>query len=187
MMALRELPFGRFRMPRYPDLTYKNAVNRMDEPWVRHNEPNGVPFHNVLTGHVSVNHFCQSSQLQVVINQIYVFFEHERENWTQGKARFVKMENFSKNFFNTLASMKRNLDWRPIGKPPIDRETYDRLMLCYEFEPFNKHWSGSKKRRAKGYKDTIKFYYDTFNQECQAEIRHQIDRDDTLMNTYYVL
>ena len=51
-------------------------------------------------------------------------------------------------------------------------------MKCYEFEPFQKHWSRRKKIRALGYKNSISFYYDTFNQEGQVEMRHQIDRND---------
>ena len=84
---------------------------------------------------------------------------------------------------NVLVCVKRNLDWSPGGKPPIDRNTYEVLVRCYEFEHFRKHWSQRKKMRAVGYKNTISFYYDTLNQEGQAEIRHQTDRNDELIYT----
>ena len=107
---------------------------------------------------------------------------HERKNCTRGKDRYDKTEqNFAKNLFNVLVCVKRNLDWSPGRKPPIDRDTYDLLMRSYEFQPFRKHWSQRKKMRAVRYKNTISFCYDTFNQEGQAEMRHQIDRNDELV------
>ena len=97
-MALREFPFQRFRMSRYPDLTYENAMGRADSPWIEYHERRGFCIHDMMTGRVNVGHFYQSSQLEVVTNQIYVFFEHKRENWTREKERYDKMEhNFAKN------------------------------------------------------------------------------------------
>ena len=184
VMALRELPYGRFRIPRYPDLTYENAMDRIDEPWVRDYKRRGFPIRDMLTGRVNIVRFHQSSQLEIIINQIYVFFEHERENWTREKDQYDTMEqNFAKNLFNVLVCVKRNLDWSPGGKSPIDRGTYEVLVRCYEFEPFRKYWSQRKKMTAVGYKNTITFYYDTFNQEGQAEMRHQTDRNDELIYT----
>ena len=181
-MALREIPFGLIRpSPRYLDLTYENSIDRTREPWMLHYERRGVPIRDILTGRRRITRFRQSSQLQVVITIMHVFFDCMRENWTRGKERYLEIEeNFSKNLFNVLVSIKRNIIWSVGGKPPIDRDTYETLKKCYEFEPFRKYWSRRKKRRAKGYMNTIKFYYENVNTEGQAEMRHQIDRDDEL-------
>ena len=79
--------------------------------------------------------------------------------------------------------VKRNIDWSVGGKPLIDRDVYELLMKCYDFEPFQKHWSRRKKMRAVGYMNTINFYFETVSRESQAQMRHQIDRDDGLIYT----
>ena len=85
--------------------------------------------------------------------------------------------------FNVLVSVKRNIDWNVGAKPPIDREHYELLKKCYDYEPFKKYWSRRKKRRADGYLNTIKFYYDTVNLDQREEMLHQIIREDELMYT----
>ena len=56
-------------------------------------------------------------------------------------------------------------------------------MKCYDFEPFRRHWSHRKRMRAVGYRNTIKFYYDTVNLDGQPEMLHQIQREDELSYT----
>ena len=89
-------------------------------------------------------------------------------------------ENFAANLFNILVYVKRNIDWRVGGRPPIDREHYELLKECCAYEPFRNYWSSRKKRRSNVYLNTIEFYYDTVNQEGQEEMLHQIIRDDIL-------
>ena len=169
-------------MPRYPYLSFEEAMDKTNDPLIQHHERRGFPMRDMLTGRVNVGRFYQSSQLEVLTNVIHTFTSG-RENWTRGKERYEEMEkNIAKNLFNVLCCVKRNIDWSVLGKPPIDRDVYELLMKCYEFEPFQKHWSW-RKIRAHGYKNTISFYYQTVNQDSQAEMRHQIDRDDRLIYT----
>ena len=56
-------------------------------------------------------------------------------------------------------------------------------MECYNFEPFQKYWSRRKKIRAVGYANTIRFYYDSVNLDGQAEMLHQIQRENQLSYT----
>ena len=138
---------------------------------------------DMLTGRVNVVRFYQSSQLEVLTNVIQTFV-NGRENWTRGKQRYTEMEkNFAKNLFNILCCVKRNIDWSVGGKPLVDRQTNELLMECYDFKPFQRHWSRRKKIRAVDYRNTIKFYYETLNQENHAQMRHWIDSNDSLMYT----
>ena len=161
MAALRELPYSWFRMPRYHDLTFEEAMDRTNDPLILHRERRGFPMRDMVTGRVNVSRFYQSSQLEVLINLIQTFM-NGRENWTWGKEKYMEMEkNFAMDLFNVLCCVKRNIDWSVGGKPPIDRDAYELLMECYDFEPFQKYWSRRKRMRAIGYKNTIKFYYET--------------------------
>ena len=92
-------------------------------------------------------------------------------------------EDFAGNLFNILVSPKRNIDWSVGGRAPIDRDSYEVLNKCYDFELFKKHWSRRKKRRAEGYVNAIKLYYDTVNLDRQEEMQQEIMRNDTLMYT----
>ena len=96
-MALRDLPYGRFHMPRYPDLSFEEAMDRTNDPIVQRHERRGFPMRDVLTGRASVVCFYQSSQLEVLTNVMQTFI-NGRENWTRGKVKYAEMEkNFAKN------------------------------------------------------------------------------------------
>ena len=60
-------------------------------------------------------------------------------------------------------------------------------MLCWGFEPFHEHLTERRKRTAQRHISEVNFYYETFNQEGQEEMRHQIDRDDRLPNVHYTV
>ena len=183
MSVLRELNPHAVHVPRYRITTLREAIENLDETWVRTYEGSGVPIRGILSGRISIQRFGESSQLEIVINQIYYFFDVERENWERSKRRYGWIErNFAKNFYNAIISIKANIDWNRGAKPPVDRDTFDKLALCYEFAPFHRHWSQRQKRTAKRQMETITFYYKWFNRETQEEMRHQIDRDDSLRN-----
>ena len=129
---------------------------------------------------MDVVQFTQSSQLDLNISMIRNFID-SRENWTREAEDYLDSEkNFAKNLFTVLCNVKRNIDWNVGGKPPIDRDAYEALMECCDFEPLQKHWSRRRRMRAVGYKNTIKFYYDTVNLDGQAEMLHQIQRNNEL-------
>ena len=184
MSVFRDIPHGgRFHRPRVVDFTFEEAMERTNDPIVQRHERRGFPIRDMLIGRVNVVRFFQSSQLEVLINVMQTFI-NGRENWTRGKAKYAEMEkNFAKNLFNILCCVKRNIDWSVGGKPPIDRQTYETLMECYNFKSFQRHWSHRKKIRAFGYRNTIQFYYENVNTESHAQLRHWIDRDDNLMYT----
>ena len=134
MSEFREIPHGgRFHRPRVGDFTFEEAMERTNDPIVQRHERRGFPIRDMLIGRVNVVRFFQSSQLEVLTNVMQTFI-NGRENWTRGKAKYAEMErNFAKNLFNILCCVKRNIDWSVGGKPPIDRQTYETLMECYNF------------------------------------------------------
>ena len=151
MAALREIPFGgRFHRPRGPDLTFEEAMDRTDDPLIIQHEREGSPIRDIVIGRVHVVQFTQSSQLDLNISIIRNFLGH-RENWTREAADYLDSEkNFDKNLFTMLCYVKRNTDWNVGGKPPIDRDAYEALMECYDFEPFWRHWSRRRRVREIG-------------------------------------
>ena len=181
-MALRELPPSAVHMPRRRDLTYEEACDMTNQSWIFAYEQAGVSIRDVLAGRVEVGRFAKSSHLEFVVNLIFTFFDKERENWTRWKSRYARMEKvFARNLFNAIIAIRHNIDWFNAGaKPPVDRLTFDKVMLCWGFEPFHQHLKPRQRRAAQGHINVIEFYYRTFNQEGQEEMRHQIDRDDTL-------
>ena len=181
MSVLREIPFGgRFHRPRVRDFTFEESIDRTRDPLILWHEQRGSPIRDIVTGRVHVVQYSQSSQLDLNIAMIRNFIGH-RENWTREKEDYEESErNFAKSLFTLLCYVKRNIDWREGGKPPIDRCAYDALIECYNFEPFQRHWSRRKKMRAIGYVNTIKLYYDTVNTDRQEEMLHQIQRDNNL-------
>ena len=184
MAVLREIPFGgRFHRPRYRDMTFEEAMDVTNDPVVLVSEREGSPIRDIAIGRVYVTQFYRSSQLDLAIGLIRNFVDG-RENWTRESEDYMVSEkNFAKSLFTVLCYVKRNIDWSVGGKPPIDRDSYNALMECYDFEPFQKHWSRGKKRRAVGYANTIKFYYDRVNLDSQAQMLHQIQRENELIYT----
>ena len=184
MAVFREIPHGgRFHRHRYPDMTFEEAMDLTNDPLILMSEREGSPIRDIAIGRVHVVQFNRSSQLDLIISMIRNFIEG-RENWTREKDDYLDSEkNFAKSLFTILCYVKRNIDWSVGGKPPIDRDAYNALMQCYDFEPFHKHWSRGKKRRAFGYRNTIKFYYDTVNVDSQAQMRHQLLRENGLIYT----
>ena len=184
MAVLREIPFGgRFHRPRYPDMTFEEAMDVTNDPLILMSEQEGSPIRDITIGRVHVVQFNRSSQLDLIISMIRNFIEN-RENWTREADDHVDSEkNFAKSLFTVLCYVKRNIDWSVGGKPPIDRDAYEALMQCYDFEPFQKHWNRGKKMRAVGYKNTIKFYYETVNLDSQAQMLHRLQRENGLIYT----
>ena len=164
------------------DLMYEQADDLVDDPWVRELEAQGVPVRELMSGRVNVNHFHLSSDLRLLIESTELFVL-QTENWTRGRNRYKRMKNFTINVFNLLMCIKRDTDWRTGGKPPIDRNTYKRLVVTYKFKPFRKHWSSLQKIHAKRYAETIKVYYKTVNTESHEEMKRQIDDNDDFIYT----
>ena len=179
VMTLREIPFGLSPLVRV--YTREEAMDRRNDRWILEYERDGVWIRNILAGRVRVTGLSMSSHLHMVIELIYTFFDQERENWTRFKHRYMRMEkNMARNLYNVICAVKLNIDWREGGKPPIDRRSFYKLMLCWEFEPFYKHLSESKQRRARRHLGVIQFYYETVNTDGQEEMQHQIQREDKL-------
>ena len=179
VMTLREIPFG--LNPRVRVYTREEVMDRRNDRWILEYERDGVRIRNILAGRVRVTGLSTSSHLHIVIELIYTFFDQERENWTRFKHRYMRMErNMAMNLYNAICAVKLNIDWREGAKPPIDRNSFYKLMLCWEFEPFYQHLSESKQRRARRHLGAIQFYYDTLNTDGQEEMQHQIEREDNL-------
>ena len=184
MAVLREIPHdGRFHRPRYPDLTFEEAMDRTSDPLILINEREGSPIRDIAIGRVHVVQFSRSSQLDLNISMIRNFVEN-RENWTREADDYVDSEkNFAKSLLTILCYVKRNIDWSVGGKPPINRDAYEALMQCYDFEPFRKYWSRGTRMRAVGYRNTVKFYYENVNFDSQAQMLHRLQRENGLIYT----
>ena len=150
MSALRELPYGHFRMPRKKEFTFEEAADLTNEDWVQSYEQAGVAIRDIVAGRVVVEWFGASSILEDMIDLIYTFFDHERENWTQWKDKHRRMErNFAKNLYNAIIAVNKNIDWYNKGaNPPVDRKTFYKLMLCWMFEPFRNHLNKRQRKTA---------------------------------------
>ena len=181
MSVLRETPFGgRFHRPRRREMSFEEAMDASNDPLILQTERDGSPIRDITIGRVHVVQYTQSSQLNLAISLIENFVDN-RENWTRDKEDYLDSEeNFAKSYFTLLCYVKRNIDWNVGGKPPVDRDGYEGLLRCYNFEPFRKHWSENKKRRAIGYLNTIVFYYEKVNLDRQEEMLHQIQRNNEL-------
>ena len=167
----------------FEDVTMEEAINNTELPWVHELERNNVPIRRLLTGRAWVSRFEDSSQLEIVIHQIFLFMDQERENWTRSKRRYLRREQvFARNLFNIILTVRRNLIKNLGVKPPIDRVSFLRLMVCYDFEPFYVYWSERQKRQARRAVKDIKLYFEEFNTFEQDILRKMIDQDDRLVN-----
>ena len=86
--------------------------------------------------------------------------------------------------FNVICAVKLNTDFSVGAKPPIDRVSFYKLMTCWGFEPFQDHLSERRRRTALRHLRTIAFYFETLNTDGQAEMQHQIVREDQLNVRY---
>ena len=129
-----------------------------------------------------VREFSDSSQLEVMIHQIELFFDQERENWARSKRRYRRIERqFARTLLVAIRTIRKNLFWSLLVKPPVDRITFLRLMVCYGFRPFHTHWTTKQRRSMKRKMNVIRYYYEHFNQLSQEDMRSLIDRNDKLL------
>ena len=89
---------------------------------------------------------------------------------------------FSRTLFNAILAIRKNIVWDLKVKPPVDRITFHRMMLCYNFEPFQTHWTQRQKNTARRYINVINFYFSVFNQCNQNTMGSMIDAEDKLPN-----
>ena len=135
-MALREIGLQN-HVPRKPETTYEEAIDQMDEDWVRFYEAMNFPIRDLLTGRRWLTRIKDSSQLEVMLHQILFFMDEQRENWTRSQQQYRIIEKvFSRTLFNAILTIRRNIVWDVKVKPPVDRITFHRMMLCYNFDPF---------------------------------------------------
>ena len=181
-MALREIGLQN-HVPRKPDVTYVEAIDTMDEGWTRFYEEMDFPIRDLLSGRRWVIRFKDSSQLEVMLHQVLLFFDEQRENWTRSRRQYRIVEKvFGRTLFNAILAIRKNLVWNQTVKPPVDRITFHRLMLCYGFEPFQSTWTKKQKKTAKRYMNVINFYYEVFNKVDQNTMRLMINANDRLPN-----
>jgi len=181
-MALRERHLQNFR-PRKPDTTYEEAIDTMEDDWVTYYEENEFLIRDLLAGRRWFTRFKDSSQLEVMIHQVLFFLDEQRENWTRSRRQYRIIERcFGRTLFNAILAFRKNIVWSMKVKPPADRVTFHRLMLCYQFEPFQSHWTQRQKNTARRYMNVINFYYEVFNKCDQNTMRSMIDAEDKLPN-----
>ena len=114
------------------------TVDLTNEAWITRYEQDSVAIRDTLAGHAVLDRFAYSSNLEVMINLIFTFFDQERENWMRWKHRTQK--NFARNLYNAIIVVKYNINWYEKGsQPPVDCISFYKLMLCWEFEPFHEH------------------------------------------------
>jgi len=181
-MALREIGLQNHVL-RKPDTTYEEAIDQMQAPWTRFYEDMNFPIRDLLVGRRWLTQLKDSSQLEVMIHQVLFFMDEQRENWTRSMYQYRRIEKcFGRTLFNSIRTIYKNIVWDLKVKPPVDRITFHRLMLCYGFEPFQSTWTKRQKKTARRYVLTIDFYYSTFNHCNQVTMRAMIDAEDRLPN-----
>jgi len=182
-MALRERYLQNNFRPRKPDTTYEEAIDRMDEAWTRFYESMNFPIRDLLAGRRWLTRFTNSSQLEVMLHQVLFFMDEQRENWTRSQHRYRSVEKcFGRTLFNAIWAIRKNVVWDVKVKPPVDRITFHRMMLCYNFEPFQSTWTRRQRNTMKRYVNVINFYYSVFNKCDQNTMRSMIDAKDRLPN-----
>ena len=180
-MALREIGLQNVRLKRHP-ITFEEAIDSLDSDFMRMYDLMQVPIREVLTGSAWVNCFSDCSQLEIMIHQIEVFLDQERENWVRSKHRYQRIERqFARTLMVAIRTIRKNIVWNVTIKPPVDRETYLRLMVCYGFEPFHYHWTLRQKNTLRRKMSVIRFYYEHFNRSTQEDMRRMIDANDKLL------
>ena len=181
MSVLREMGLQNVRTRRHAT-TFEEAVDTMNDDFMRLYELMGIPIREVLAGHAWVREFSDSSQLEVMIYQIELFFDHECENWARTKRRYRRIERqFARTLLVAIRMIRKNLFWSLLVKPPVDRITYLRLMVCYRFRPFHTHWTTKQCRTLKRKIVVIRYYYEHFNQASQEDLHRLINRNDKLL------
>ena len=97
MSVLRELNASALHLPRKIEFTYEQIVDASNEYWIRRYEEDGLANSDILAGRVFVSRFSEASQLEVMIDLIFTFFDKERENWTRLKHRYSCMSTCEKD------------------------------------------------------------------------------------------
>ena len=180
-MALREIGLQNVWNRRHA-ITFEEAVDTMDSDFMRLYELMGIPIREVLAGRAWVRGFSDSSQPEVMIHQIELFFDQERENWARSKRRYRRIERqFAHTLMVAIRTIRKNLFWSLLVKLPVDRLTYLRLVVCYGFEQFHEHWTLRQKNILRRKMSVIRYYYEHFNQLSQEDMRRLIDRNDKLL------
>ena len=87
-MALRERHLQNNFRPRKPDITYEEAINRMDDDWVRFYEDMDFPVRDLFADRRWLIRFKDSSQLEVMLHQVLFFMDEQRENWTRSRRQY---------------------------------------------------------------------------------------------------
>ena len=163
--------------------TIEEAIDGLEAEWITRMEENDIPIKDLLAGRTIMCHYSHTSQLYIMIHGIYLFMDQERENWTRSKRRYQRIERvFALSLFHAIRAIRKNLIWNLGVKPPMDRATFLRLMICFAFEPFHNHWNNQQKRRAKRYIQCIQLYFQEFNKFEQNVLAAMLEGQDELIN-----
>ena len=128
-MALREIGLQN-HVQRKPEVTYEEAIDRMEAPWTRFYEDRNFPIRDLLSGRRWLTQLKDSSQLEVMLHQILFFMDEQRENWTRSHSRYRRIEKcFGRTLFNAILAIHRNIVWDIKVKPPVDWITYHRHVV----------------------------------------------------------
>jgi len=184
MAALREIFLQKEHTPRFPEFTFEEAIHTVEDAWFSVYERDGFPIRDLLAGNHHFIRFSESSQLEVMLHQICFFLDEQRKNWTRSRGPYKRVEKaFARTWYNATLAIRKNLDQDLTVKPSVDRLTFLRLMVCWEFDPFQKHLTKRQRNTAKRYIKAIKFYYKQDNHADQNTMHRIIDADDKLVIT----
>lgn len=163
-------------------LPIDQRIDMLSDEWIERGEAQGTPIRDILAGRISVKHFTKTAHLEVCIWQIHYFMDANRENWTHGKKKYSKYErNFARTLYYAVRAIYKNLIWNLGVKPPIDKITFFRLVICMQFEPFAKYWDERHKKNIKKMMKAVKIYFEQFNIFEQEVVRKMIDQNDNLL------
>ena len=116
-MVLREIGLQNVRHG--SPSTFEESIDSLDTDFMRMYELMGIPIREVLADRAWVNHFSDSSQLEVMLHQIELFFDQERENWTRSKCSYERIERqFARTWMVAIRTIRKNLFWSLLVNPP---------------------------------------------------------------------
>ena len=69
-------------------MSMEEAIDNIQDDWIVQAEAGGVLISDILAGQMWIHRFADSSQLEIVIHQMYLFMHKEKENWTQYKHHY---------------------------------------------------------------------------------------------------
>lgn len=148
VMALCELSYGNFHMPRRRVVTYEEVFAKTELSWVTRYERDGVPTRDILARRVFVDRFC-AVQPAGSSHQPNLYFLWQREGELDSMEELL-LQDREKLREKLIQCSDTHKEYNCLGVGcKTDSGLFCRKIVCWRFEPFHKHWNRRQEKRAK--------------------------------------